>query len=105
MIPEDFDTNTQNVSIDNAVTIHFCLNGEVNIDNPYAGSVNIVSIEGNVVITSAITDSELNYILSGVTNNGSVKVYSTYKFGLILNVVSLIFTNGSAINIQSSKKV
>lgn len=104
-IPEDFETNSQNIEIENAITIHFHSSGEVDINNPYENSVNILTEEGNVIITSNITDTELNYVLSGVSNNGSVKIYSSYKFGLVLNGVSLTSTNGAAINIQSSKKV
>jgi len=103
-VPEDFETNTQEINVENAIVIVF--NGDnVTISNPYSEQVNITTSNGNVVIKSSITDTEVNYVLSGQTTDGSLKIYSDYKFGLVMNGVSIINTNGPAINIQSSKKV
>lgn len=104
-IPEDFETNSQNVVVDNAITIDFADNGEININNPYSEQVTITVDNGNVTVNSSITDTELNYVLSGKNADGSFKIYSSYKFGLVLNGVSIISSSGPAVNIQSSKKV
>lgn len=104
-IPEDFETNSQNVVVDNAITIDFGENGEININNPYSEQVAITVDNGNVTVNSSITDTELNYVLSGKNADGSFKIYSSYKFGLVLNGVSIISPSGPAVNIQSSKKV
>lgn len=74
------------------------------ITNPLAAStVSIIQSNGDVTITS--TAKEIEYILSGSTTNGSVKIYSTNKFKLTLNGVSITNNDGPAINIQSKKRV
>lgn len=104
-IPTDFDTNTQDITVENAVKINFAGNDSVDITNPYQDGVDVtVDALNNVVITSTIANTQLNYVLSGQTSSGSVKIYSDYKFGLVLNGVSIISTDRPAINIQSGKK-
>lgn len=104
-IPDDYDTNPQDIEVENAITISFGGDNTVDIVNPYSDRVSITSEGGNVVVRSEITDTQLNYVLSGQTTNGSVKIYSDYKFGLVMNGISIISASGPAINIQSSKKV
>jgi len=102
---ENFVTNTQNISVPNAVSIHFS-NGQTIVNNPFEGKGIIINvINQNVTITSSITNIEINYVLSGNTYDGFVKIYGDYKMGLILNGVSILNRVGAAINIQSSKKV
>lgn len=104
-VDEDFDTNSRDSVFTDAVTITFTASG-VNIDNPFlTKGVSVAETNGHVVVTSTITDTEVNYVLSGNTADGSVKIYSDYKFGLIFNGVSIINTDGPAVNIQSGKKV
>ncbi len=105
-ISEDFSTNSQQISIDDAVLIHFGKDS-VTVENSFENKgVNIVKENGGVIITSVITGTEVNYVLSGMTSNGFVKFYSDYKFGLIFNGVSILNNhNAPAINIQSKKKV
>lgn len=105
-IPSDFDTNTQNINVQNAIKIYFAENDSVDVTNPYPVDVDVtVDASNNIVITSTTTSTEYNYVLSGQTQVGSIKIYSDYKFGLILNGVSIISPSGPAINIQSGKKV
>lgn len=105
-IPDDFDTNSDDdIDIDNAITIKFNSDKTVEIDNPYSNEVAITTDNGNVTVTSTIASTELNYVLSGQTTDGSLKIYSDYKFGLVMNGISIVSTNGPAINIQSGKKV
>lgn len=74
------------------------------ITNPLAAStINIVQSNGDVIVTS--TAKEVEYVLSGTTTNGSVKIYSDNKFKLTLNGVSITNNDGPAINIQSKKRV
>ena len=99
----EYNTNTQNIDVDNAITIVFTGNS-VKIDNPYTDKVIITADQQNVEINSSETVTAFNYVISGQTTNGSIKLYSTYKYGLILNGTSIINTTGPAINLQSSKK-
>jgi len=100
----DFDTNSQDITISNAVIVTF--DGTMAIvENPFENSgVTVEVSKGDVVVTATVTDLEVNYVLSGVTTTGSFKLYSDYKFGLILNGVSIGNADGPAINIQSGKK-
>lgn len=111
-VPEDpgdseddpLNPNSQDINYENAVTIAFS-SGGVTIENPFSG--NGVEIEGDdshVVIRSSATNTGINYILSGITNDGSVKIYGEAAFGLIMNGVGITNLHGAAINIQSKEK-
>jgi hypothetical protein len=102
---EELDPNTQEVLVSDAVALVFTGEG-VSIDNPFAGNgVTVENSGGHVRITSTREDVELNYILSGTTGDGSVKIYGNYKFGLVLNGVGITNPKGAAINIQCGKKI
>ena len=102
---EPFNTNTQTTFVKNAVIITF-IDGHTLVNNPMEGNGVMINIDGqNVTINAEVPDIEVNYVLSGITNAGSVKIYSNYKIGLVLNGVSIQNPTGAAINIQSSKKV
>ncbi|MBD8387081.1 carbohydrate-binding domain-containing protein [Dysgonomonas sp. BGC7] len=105
VIDDDFKTNTKDTVFTNAVKVVYSDSG-VDIVNPYVNEgVSITETHGNVVVTSTNTTVEVNYVLSGNTKSGSLKIYSDYKFGLGLNGVDIISADGPAINIQSKKKV
>ena len=67
-----------------------------------ASGVTVSQSGANVVITSTIEGVE--YVLSGTTTAGSLKIYSDYKFKLNFNGVDITSTSGPAINIQSHKR-
>lgn len=101
---DDLQTNSQTVNYDNAVTITFSSSG-ASVDNPFSDSgVTVTNDNGHIVITSTITELELNYILSGIIVDGSVKIYGEKKYGLILNGTGITNSKGAAINIQNKKK-
>ena len=76
------------------------------VTNPMSGNGVEVTVSGaDVVIQSSLTDNELVYQLQGSSSNGSLKIYSDFRFVLMLNGLYLINNDGPAINIQSSKHV
>lgn len=71
----------------------------------YTGSADGVSITINgadVVVNS--TAQNVRYTLQGSSSDGMFKIYSTYKYGLTLNGVTLTNADGPALNLQSSKR-
>lgn len=81
-------------------------NGAVNVINPYEGFGVTVNISGaDVLVNSTLTDSQIYYVLSGTSTEGSFKIYSAYRAGLVLNGLNLTNSDGPAINIQSSKYI
>ncbi|OJV37908.1 MAG: hypothetical protein BGO29_12475 [Bacteroidales bacterium 36-12] len=73
--------------------------------NSLAGvGVEITKSDAHVVVNSTLTDNEVVYHVMGNSTNGSLKIYSEYKFNLSLAGVTLTNTTGPAINIQSGKK-
>ncbi len=103
VVPEEnFQTNSQSVEYDNAVTIRYEDTGTVTVVNPWGENGVEVTVVGQHVSVSA-TIKDVNYVLSGTTMDGSFKVYSTNRFNLILNGVSLCNPSGAAINSQTSK--
>lgn len=80
--------------------------------------VNIVFSENNVTVTGNIPytkngahltinslSSKVGYIVSGKSNNGSLKIYSEKKFQLMLSGLDLTNPSGPAINIQTGKTI
>ncbi len=95
------DDLIENSTFSSTVTINF---GTTNtITNPLSSAgVTITESGGDVTITSTATGVE--FVLSGTTTNGSVKIYSEKKFKTTLNGVNITNNDGPAINIQSSKR-
>ncbi|MCD8071944.1 MAG: carbohydrate-binding domain-containing protein [Alistipes sp.] len=97
--------NTQNVNYENSITIAFG-DGTVTVENPYQANGVTVTTDGeHVAITSTDTSTEYNYVLSGITTDGSVKIYGEYRFGLVFNGVGITNPDGAALNIQCGKRV
>ncbi|MBN8785839.1 MAG: carbohydrate-binding domain-containing protein [Terrimonas sp.] len=97
----DEDDLVENSTFSSTVSVDF--GTTLTITNPLSASgVTVTQTGSDVVITSTV--KEVEYVLSGTTTDGSVKIYSDNKFKLTLNGVSITNSDGPAINIQSSKR-
>ena len=65
---------------------------------------NTVTVDGNYVTVNNTTDEKVIYELSGTSNEGSIKLYSSKKQALVLDGLELTSTKGAAINNQGKKK-
>ena len=81
-VPDDEKDQVETSDFSSTVTISF--DNTVNISNPMADNGVSVQASGDQV-TIISTAEEIEYILSGSTANGMVKIYSDYKFKLTLN--------------------
>ena len=64
---------------------------------------NTVTADGNHVTVNNTTDEKVIYELSGNSQDGSVKLYSSKKQALVLDGLDLTSTRGAAINNQCKK--
>ncbi len=98
---DGYDDFIENSTFTKVVTIHY--DGvSIVVDNQVDG-VTVESVGAHVVINSTV--KEVEYVLSGTTADGSFKMYSSNKYKLTLNGVSITNPVGAAINIQSKKRV
>jgi len=65
---------------------------------------NTVKVEGNHVTVKNASDQKVLYELSGATQDGSLKLYSSARQAIVLNGVELTNPKGAAINNQGRKK-
>lgn len=73
--------------------------------NPLAFEGVDVEIAGAfVTVNASIETQDVSFSLSGNTSNGTFKIYSSKRYNLILNGVSITNPTGPAINVQSKKK-
>ena len=66
-------------------------------------SVSIV-VNNNDVIVNSVCNDTIEYVLSGKTDNGMIKIYSEKDFNLVFNQVEIKNKRGPAMNIQSKKR-
>ncbi|MDL2223876.1 carbohydrate-binding domain-containing protein [Bacteroidales bacterium OttesenSCG-928-M06] len=104
--PEEETTgNSTEIDLENSVFIYFS-NEIVSVENSFEEEeVNVINDDGHVIVRSSVTDKVINYIVSGSTNDGSLKFYGDYKYNLVLNGVEITNPAGAAINNQCSKKL
>ncbi|MBP6285173.1 MAG: carbohydrate-binding domain-containing protein, partial [Paludibacteraceae bacterium] len=73
------------------------------IVTPETDDITSSIVGGNITIDSR--KKYVEYILTGTTDNGSFKLYSTNKCKVTLNNVHITSNNTPAINIQTSKSI
>ena len=74
------------------------------ITNPYEGEGVTITRNGAHVVIQSTWPEEITYILTGKTEDGSLKMYSDIRFELVMNGVDIINPNDPALNIQSGKR-
>src|SRR5574344_252810 len=95
-------TFTSAVSSD---TIYVAYNGST-AGVTYNNSLVQASVNGaNVTITSTATETELTYILSGTSTNGSLVINGDYKLRVVLNGLTLTNPSGAAIDVECGKRI
>ncbi len=82
--------------------IFITFNGSSATVTPQVDSVSVSISGADVVITS--TAQNIKYILTGNSDDGMFKLYSTYKYGLTLSGLKLTNADGPALNLQSNKR-
>ena len=92
----------ENYSTSNIFTINFSETG-VTCNSSVSDVKYTITNKTHIVINS--TRSKVGYIVRGTCSNGSLKIYSTKKFQLTTNGLTLTNPTGPAINIQSGKTV
>ena len=73
----------------------------VNVVNPFTNNGVTVNTSGNNVTVNS-TMANVPYVVSGTSSNGSLTLYSTSSFDLILSSLNLTSNSTAAINIASS---
>jgi len=93
-------------SLDDAKDLAIVWNndGTVTVTNPMADNGVDISVAGADVVVNSVYPDEVTYNLSGTSADGSLKIYSDYKYELVLNGLNLTNLDGPAINSQSKKK-
>ena len=84
-------------------TINIDYDGETATLSGNTSRVRSTVTGGHVVIRS--TSARINYVVTGTSDNGSLKIYSENKFKLTLAGVSLTNPTGAAINNQGGKSL
>ena len=100
-IPADDDDYVENTTFTQTLSIVYdgtTATCDKTIDNV------TVTIDGADVTINSLTDEKVTYTVSGTTTDGSLKIYSSKKFQLVLNGVNITNPTAAAINIQSSKR-
>lgn len=101
-LDDEYGDFIENFSTTKIIIIMF--NGsKVTCNSTLADVTYTITNNTHIVINSS--RKNVGYLVRGTCNNGSVKIYSTYKFQLTLNNLTLTNPTGPAINIQSSKSV
>jgi len=100
--PFDPDKDTT-IVLEGAVEIRF--DGDsVIIKNPYEGKgISTIRQGAHVVVRSTWYD-EITYLLTGTTEDGSLKIYSDVRFELVMNGIDIVNPDDPALNIQSGKR-
>lgn len=105
-IPDDEDADDYGDYVENtdwSTTVRISFEGDTAIVTGN-NSLIMVTVEG-AHVTIASAGKRVRYIVSGSTDNGSLKFYSEKKFQLQLNGVDITNPTGAAVNNQCGKSL
>lgn len=68
-------------------------------------SVSVSADGANVVVNSNVNATEVTYIVSGSSTNGSLIINGSYKLNLVLNGLVLTNPSGAAIDVECGKRI
>ena len=100
-VDENDDDYIENTSFASTITVTFSTSGAATVEGDDSG---IIKINGNDVSATNETGKVIKYVLTGTTNDGFFKLYSTKKQAIVLNGVKITNPDGAAINNQSKKR-
>ncbi|MBP5260475.1 MAG: carbohydrate-binding domain-containing protein [Paludibacteraceae bacterium] len=104
--PEEVDKDlVENFEFKQTVTVNFGANATPVISNPLNGKGVEVTVSGGDVVITSTVDEDVEYLLTGTTTNGSVKIYSDKKYKVTLSNADITSVDKPALNLQSSKRV
>ena len=86
------------------VTIVYAGN-TVKVSQPNNKNIQIQHNGAKVVVESAVTDQEVEYVLKGSSANGSFELNGAYKATVTLDGVDLTTQEGAAINLKCGKRI
>ena len=95
------DDYIENTTFAKTITITFSTAGAASVSGDDEG---IVNISGNDVTANYTGKDVIRYVLTGETNDGFFKLYSSKKQAIVLNGVKITNPDGAAINNQSKKR-
>jgi len=93
-----------NLSAAQDISIVWNNDGTVSVTNSMSDNGVDIAVAGADVVITAVYPDEVTYKLSGTSSDGSLRIYSDYKYELVLNGLTLTNPAGPAINSQSKKK-
>jgi hypothetical protein len=97
------DVLSEGESLDNEISIIY--NGDtVDITNPYQDNGVSIICNGAKVMVNSVTDDFISFKLSGTSENGNFRLYTSKKYRLVFDNLNLKATDGPAINVQSKKR-
>lgn len=99
-VPEEDEDDIAGTTFDRSIAIAFG-DPEATVSGDVHG---IVSVSGNRVTVNNTTDDVILYELSGSSDNGFFKLYSSRKQAIRLSNLILVNPKGAAINNQSGKR-
>ncbi len=77
---------------------------KVAVENRLKG-VKVVANGSDVVVDNALTDREVEFVLSGTASDGSFAYKGNYKSTIVLNGLNLKSSTGSAIDLKCGKRM